>query len=94
MSSAARRATCSSALTTSDEWYGYGGYPGQNSTGAVSGLNATYQYYPDDSADGSVTISYSTGAPGAPTAVSGVAGDGSVAVSWTAPSRIGRICDQ
>ncbi len=73
----------------SDEWYGYGGYPGQNSTGSVGGLTASYQYYPDDSADGSVVISYSTGAPGAPTAVSGVAGDGSVAVSWTAPSATG-----
>ena len=74
---------------SSDEWYGYGGYPGQNSTGGASGLTASYQYYPDDSADGSVVISYSTGAPGAPTAVSGVAGDGSVAVSWTAPAATG-----
>ena len=75
---------------TSDEWYGYGGYPGQNSTGGIGGLAASYQYYPDDSADGSVVISYSTGAPAAPTAVSGVAGDGSVAVSWTAPSNTGQ----
>ena len=73
----------------SDEWYGYGGYPGQNSTGGAGGLTASYQYYPDDSADGSVVISYSTGAPGAPTAVSGVAGAGSVAVSWTAPTATG-----
>ncbi len=75
---------------SSDEWYGYGGYPGENSTGGIGGLSASYQYYPDDSANGSVVISYSTGAPGAPTAVSGVAGDGSVAVSWTAPTAVGQ----
>src|ERR1019366_1943812 len=48
---------------TSNEWYGYGGYPGQNTTGGVGGLSEVYQYYPDDSANGSVVISYTTGAP-------------------------------
>ena len=74
---------------SSDEWYGYGGYPGRNSTGGFGGLTAGYQYYPDDSADGGLVISYTTGAPGAPTAVSGVAGDTSVALSWTPPSAVG-----
>ncbi|HEY3925517.1 MAG TPA: fibronectin type III domain-containing protein [Acidothermaceae bacterium] len=74
---------------TSDEWYGYGGYPGQNSTGGLGGLAASYQYYPDDSADGSLVISYTTGAPGAPTDVSGVAGNTSVALSWTPPAAVG-----
>ena len=74
---------------TSNEWYGYGGYPGQNTTGGVGGLSEGYQYYPDDSANGSVVISYTTGAPAAPTAVSGVAGDTSVALSWTAPTSVG-----
>jgi titin len=75
---------------SSDEWYGYGGYPGENSTGGIGGLSASYQYYPDDSANGSVVISYSTGAPGAPTAVSGVAGDTTVALSWTPPTAAGQ----
>ncbi|HZV25778.1 MAG TPA: fibronectin type III domain-containing protein, partial [Acidothermaceae bacterium] len=74
---------------TSDEWYGYGGYPGANSTGGVGGLTSSYQYYSDDAADGSVAISYTTGAPGAPTAVSGVSGDTTVALSWTAPTAVG-----
>ena len=74
---------------TSNEWYGYGGYPGQNSTGGIGGLSADYQYYPDDSADGSVVISYTTGAPSAPTGVSGVAGDSTIALSWTPPTAVG-----
>jgi hypothetical protein len=75
---------------TSNEWYGYGGYPGQNSTGTISGLSASYQYYADNSANGSVTISYVTGTPGAPTLVSGVAGDASVGLTWLAPTNVGQ----
>jgi predicted RNA-binding protein with TRAM domain len=75
---------------SSNEWYGYGGYPGQNSTGSVSGLTGSYQYYPDNSGNGSVTIAYTTGAPGAPTSVGGVAGDTSVALTWTAPGDVGQ----
>ncbi len=70
---------------TSDEWFGYGGYPGQNDTAGVSGLSALYQWYANNAASGSVTISYVTGAPGAPTNVTGVAQDGAVALSWNAP---------
>jgi hypothetical protein len=75
---------------SSNEWYGYGGYPGQNSTGGLAGLSAAYQFYPDDSADGSVTISYTTGGPGAPSSVAGVAGDSSVSLTWTAPTQVGQ----
>jgi hypothetical protein len=75
---------------SSNEWYGYGGYPGQNSTGGLAGLSAAYQFYPDDSADGSVTISYTTGGPGAPSSVVGVAGDSSVSLTWTAPTQAGQ----
>jgi titin len=73
----------------SNEWYGYGGYPGQNTTGSVSGLTASYDYYPGNSGHGSITIGYSTGAPGAPTSVNGLAGNASAALSWTAPADTG-----
>ncbi|MDX6244581.1 MAG: hypothetical protein QOE76_2304, partial [Frankiales bacterium] len=74
---------------SSNEWYGYGGNPGQNSTGGLAGLSAAYQYYPDDAANGSVTISYVTGTPAAPTSVAGVAGDSSAALTWAAPAAAG-----
>ena len=87
---------------SSDEWYGQGGSPGQNSTGGLAGLSSQYVYYSDTNTgrptgsnsfqdpgatfDGAVSVTYSTGVPGAPTAVSGTAGDRSVEVTWTAPS--------
>jgi len=87
---------------SSDEWYGQGGSPGQSSTGGLAGLSAQYVYYSDTNTgrptgsntfqdpgaayDGSVSVTYSTGVPGAPTAVSGTAGNGSANVTWTAPS--------
>ena len=86
----------------SDEWYGQGGSPGQSSTGGLAGLSAQYVYYSDTNTgrptgsntfqdpgaayDGSVSVTYSTGVPGAPPAVSGTAGNGSANVTWTAPS--------
>ena len=79
-----------------------GGSPGQNSTGGITGLSGSTVYYTDANAgaagsgntfrdpgaayDGEVVITYSTGVPGIPTAVSGTAGDSSVALQWTAPS--------
>jgi predicted RNA-binding protein with TRAM domain len=74
---------------TSNEWYGYGGYPGQNSTAGITGLSGAYQYYSNNNAAGFVTISYVTGSPDAPTNVAGVAQDGAVALNWTAPANIG-----
>jgi titin len=87
---------------SSDEWYGQGGSPGQNSTGGISGLSGSYPFYSDSNEgaptstntfkdpgsayDGSVVITYSTGVPGIPTALSGAAGNTSVALQWTAPS--------
>ncbi len=86
---------------SSDEWYGQGGSPGENSTGGIAGLSGVDQYYsgadsgapsvsntfvdPGSTYDGSVVITYSTGIPGIPT-VSGTAGNQSVALQWTAPS--------
>ena len=87
---------------SSDEWYGQGGSPGQSAIAGLAGLSAQYVYYSDTntgrpsstntfqdpgaSFDGSVSVTYATGVPGAPTAVSGTAGDSSANVTWTAPS--------
>jgi hypothetical protein len=74
---------------TSNEWFGYGGFPGQNSTGGLSGLSAAYQYYSTNGSAGSVSISYAAGGPSAPTTVTGTVADSSVPLSWTAPSTLG-----
>ena len=74
---------------TSDEWFGLGGYPGENSTAGLSGLSSEYSYYADDNANGSVVISYSSGSPSAPTNVNGSPGNASVALYWSAPSSSG-----
>jgi titin len=87
---------------SSDEWYGQGGSPGENSSGAITGLSSVDAYYsgadsgapsltntfvdPGTAYDGSVVITYSTGVPGIPTGVSGTAGNADVALQWTAPS--------
>ena len=75
---------------TSNEWYGFGGSVGQNSTASLSSLTSSYQFYSDNVTDGSIVISYSTGSPAAPTAVSGTAGNGAVSLIWTAPSDPGQ----
>jgi titin len=75
---------------SSNEWFGYAGSVGQNSTGAFSGLTSSYQYYSDNGANGSITIAYTTGSPAAPTAVTGTAGNGSVSLLWTAPTDPGQ----
>ncbi len=74
---------------TSDEWFGLGGYPGENSTGGLSGLSTQYSYYADDNENGSIVLSYSSGAPGAPVVVDGMPGDSSVALYWAAPTDSG-----
>jgi len=87
---------------SSDEWYGQGGSPGQSSTSGLSGLSSQYVYYSDTNTgrptssngfqdpgaafDGSVSVTYSTGVPGAPSTVSGTAGNASANLTWTAPS--------
>ena len=75
---------------TSNEWYGFGGSVGLNSTASLSGLTASYQYYSDNNAPGSVVISYTTGSPAAPTAVSGTAASNAVNLIWTAPTDTGQ----
>jgi titin len=74
---------------TSDEWFGLGGYPGENSTGGLSGLNSQYNYYSNDNANGSVVISYSSGSPSAPTNVNGSPANTSVSLYWSAPASSG-----
>ncbi|MGO8826497.1 MAG: fibronectin type III domain-containing protein [Acidimicrobiales bacterium] len=87
---------------SSDEWYGQGGSPGENSTVGLTGLSALYSYYadadtgaptvsntfadPGSSFDGSVVLTYASGVPGIPGGVSGTAGNGDVALQWSAPS--------
>lgn len=75
---------------SSNEWYGFGGSVGQNSTGSLPGLTTSYEYYSDNSTDGSIVISYTTGSPSAPTGVSGTTGDGAVTLIWTAPADPGQ----
>ncbi len=86
---------------SSDEWYGQGGSPGENSTGGIAGLSGVDAYYsnadgaapsvsnnfvdPGPTYDGSVVITYATGVPGIPT-LSGTAGNHDVGLQWTAPS--------
>ena len=87
---------------SSDEWYGQGGSPGENSTGPFSSLTSLDAYYGDSDGaapganstfqdpgttyDGSVVLTYSTGVPGMSTNLSGTAGNASAALQWTAPS--------
>ena len=71
------------------EWFGHGGNPGSNSTSGLAGLDATYEYYATNNGNGSIIISYSSGVPGQPTAVTPAAGNGSATVYWTAPVIVG-----
>ncbi|HEY5010835.1 MAG TPA: fibronectin type III domain-containing protein, partial [Acidimicrobiales bacterium] len=73
----------------SNEWFGLGGSPGANSTGALSGLSAQYEFYRGDGANGSVVISYPTGLPGIPTNVVVTPTASTVGVVWSPPSVIG-----
>ncbi len=75
---------------SSNEWYGFGGSVGQNSTASLAGLTSSYEYYSDNVTDGSIVISYTTGSPSAPTGVSGTTGDASVGLIWTAPTDSGQ----
>lgn len=74
---------------TSNEWFGYGGSVGQNSVAGRSGLTSSYQYVAANGTNGSVTISYDTGAPSAPSAVRGIGGISSVALEWNPPASAG-----
>jgi hypothetical protein len=70
---------------TATEYFGFGGYPGANSTADLPGLTTSYEYYAGNSDDGSISIAYDDGAPGAPTNLAGTAKPGAVALVWHAP---------
>ena len=71
------------------EYFGFGGYPGSNSTAGFAGLTESYDYYEWNSDNGSITISYDDGAPGAPLNLAGTAETGAIALTWNAPSANG-----
>ncbi|MFS0853406.1 fibronectin type III domain-containing protein [Microbacterium sp. 179-I 3D4 NHS] len=75
---------------TSNEWFGYGGSVGSNSTADIATLTSSYEYLASNSGNGSIVIRYQTGTAAAPSAPQGVVGDGTVALSWNAPTRIGQ----
>jgi hypothetical protein len=74
---------------TATEYFGFGGYPGSNSTASFSGLTASYEFYAGNGANGSVVFSYESGTPAAPGTVTGTAQTNAVALSWTAPAASG-----
>lgn len=67
------------------EWFGFGGYPGSNSTAGYSGLVDSYQFYSGNSGNGSITITYTVGVPDPPRSVVGAAGNGLIDVYWMTP---------
>ncbi len=71
------------------EYFGYGGYPGTSATGGLAGVSAVYQNYAGNNTNGSVTVSYVTGSPAAPTSVAGTADNAAVDLTWTAPTAAG-----
>ena len=71
------------------EYFGFGGFPGSNSTAGMVGLSTFYEYYTGNSGNGSITISYDDGAPGAPRSVSGTPASGRVDLTWLAPTTSG-----
>ncbi|RZS56194.1 fibronectin type III domain protein [Microcella putealis] len=74
---------------SSNEWFGYGGSVGENSVATFTSLLTSYGYAAQNSGNGSITISYETGSPGAPTAVQGSPGVNLVNLSWAAPAATG-----
>ena len=74
---------------TATEYFGFGGYPGANSTAGLVGLTETYDFYPANNANGSITIIYDDGAPGAPQGLAGSTQTNAVALEWDAPASSG-----
>lgn len=70
---------------TATEWFGFGGYPGSNSSGGLSGLSESYQYYSGNNASGSITLTYSVGVPDPVRSVVGAAGNALIDVYWMPP---------
>ena len=74
---------------TATEYFGFGGFPGSNGTGGILTLSESYEYFADNNGHGSITISYDSGTPGAPTRLSGTPRPGAVDLTWSAPASPG-----
>ncbi len=83
------RGTIQYGGATATEYFGFGGFPGSNSTAGLPGLSASYGYYAGNNANGSLTITYSDGTPSAPLNLTGTSNTGAVNLAWTAPSTTG-----
>lgn len=83
------RGTIQYGGASATEYFGFGGFPGANSTAGEPGLSASYDYYAGNSANGSLTITYSDGTPSAPLNLAGTSNTDAVALAWNAPSTAG-----
>jgi YVTN family beta-propeller protein len=70
---------------SSNEWFGHGGSPGQNSTDGLSGLTASYQHYDGNGGNGQATLRFLNGLPGAPYGITNSFSGTSATVSWVPP---------
>ncbi|MGB6056633.1 MAG: fibronectin type III domain-containing protein [Microthrixaceae bacterium] len=71
------------------EWFGFGGFPGSNSTAEFSGLVESYQYFTGNNGNGSITLTYSVGVPDPVRSVVGAPGNGLIDVYWMPPLSAG-----
>ena len=83
------RVRCSSAAITPRSTSASAGTPVPTPMAGLIGLTESYDYYDGNSENGSITISYEDGAPGAPLNLAGTVETGGVALTWTAPSANG-----
>lgn len=83
------RGTIQYGGASATEYFGFGGFPGANSTAGLAGLSANYSYYAGNSAHGSLTITYSDGAPSAPLNLAATSATNAVQLAWNAPSTPG-----
>ncbi|MDW3216510.1 MAG: fibronectin type III domain-containing protein [Ilumatobacteraceae bacterium] len=83
------RGTIQYGGASATEYFGFGGFPGANATAGLPGLSANYSYYAGNSAHGSLTITYSDGAPSAPLNLAGTSATNAVQLAWDTPSAPG-----
>ena len=83
------RGTIQYGGASATEYFGFGGFPGANSTAGLAGLSANYSYYAGNGAPGSITITYSDGAPSAPLNLSGASATNAIDLTWSTPSAPG-----
>lgn len=83
------RGTIQYGGATATEYFGFGGFPGANSTAGLAGLSASYSYYAGNGGNGSLTITYDDGAPSAPLNLVGTSDTNAVQLSWDTPTAPG-----